>query len=466
MARSRKSTTALTKLLDAGVIPIYALDDQRRIIYLNAACRNWLGNPEPTPLGMVCNYQFPLSSGNIEKTVSGLSPPPEVFAGISSSGQVSALRNDGEVIQRRGQFIPLLADDGSVAGALAILQGEDIQAADVACSRPQTHTFDDLHQRLHAVLWANRDAVAVAVLAGESDVARRLRRQFRLAKNTVENVLIEGPVGSGRHHLARAIHYAHTGGPIGPIVPLACGHLSPELVLSTIDALDEAAKSNSVQGAALLLRDLDRLPAEMEWELARRIESNKMSYRVMATVQASREGERPTPETLLRAVSTLTIRFPPLASRQADLPLIAQSILEELNDGEEKQFSGFEHDAVNLICGYSWPAEMKELVSVIREARIQCAGPQISANDLPPKLKIAASVSAHRDRRPQPIDLTEYLAHVERMLVSRALDLATGNKTRAARLLGLTRPRLYRRMVQLGLEAESKPEDDKPDSQE
>ena len=77
---------------------------------------------------------------------------------------------------------------------------------------------------------------------------------------------------------------------------------------------------------------------------------------------------------------------------------------------------------------------------------------QIDVNDLPERLHLAAQAAAQPRRTEETIVLDEYLGRVERELIRRALARAKGNKAKAARLLGVTRPRLYRRMVQLGLE--------------
>ena len=86
------------------------------------------------------------------------------------------------------------------------------------------------------------------------------------------------------------------------------------------------------------------------------------------------------------------------------------------------------------------------------EAHRRAAGREIDVADLPERLRLAGQAAAHPRRPEETIVLDEYLGRVERELIRRALARAKGNKARAARLLGMTRPRLYRRMVQLGLE--------------
>jgi DNA-binding NtrC family response regulator len=92
------------------------------------------------------------------------------------------------------------------------------------------------------------------------------------------------------------------------------------------------------------------------------------------------------------------------------------------------------------------------LAEVVSEAHLKAAGPEIGLEDLPERLRLATDAARQPSRPEETIVLDEYLGRVERELIRRALARAKGNKARAARLLGVTRPRLYRRMVQLGLE--------------
>jgi DNA-binding NtrC family response regulator len=89
------------------------------------------------------------------------------------------------------------------------------------------------------------------------------------------------------------------------------------------------------------------------------------------------------------------------------------------------------------------------LVEIVRRAHQQSEGPVITSRDLDDRVRLGDTA---RRREPEPIVLDQFMTEIEKEVIARALKLAKGNKARAARLLGLTRPRLYRRMEQLGLE--------------
>jgi DNA-binding NtrC family response regulator len=158
---------------------------------------------------------------------------------------------------------------------------------------------------------------------------------------------------------------------------------------------------------------------------------------------------------LAALLSTVVIELPPLAERREDLPLLAQALVEDVNVGSQRQLRGFSSEALDRLDGYPWPGNVDELVEVVTEAHGKAEGPEIGVADLPKRIALAQAAAAHPRRREEQIVLDDYLRQIERELVSRAMAQAKGNKAKAARLLGVSRPRLYRRMVQLGLEEES-----------
>jgi DNA-binding NtrC family response regulator len=152
-------------------------------------------------------------------------------------------------------------------------------------------------------------------------------------------------------------------------------------------------------------------------------------------------------------LSALAIELPPLAARREDLPLVAQQLVEEANAAGGPQRSGLTPEALDLLAAHSWPGNLDELAEAIQSAHAAARGPWIAPADLPEKLRMAEQAAAHAPRPPAAIVLDDALADAERELLRKALADARGNKSRAAKLLGITRPRLLRRMEQLGLVA-------------
>src|SRR5690606_14766790 len=145
---------------------------------------------------------------------------------------------------------------------------------------------------------------------------------------------------------------------------------------------------------------------------------------------------------LAHRLSTLVIELPPLAERPEDIPLLAQKLLEDANAAGERQWSGFTPEAIDQLVTHRWPNNLVELVEVVSAACQASNGPYITPAALPERFRVAAAALAHPRRTVEPIVLDEYLEKVEAELLRRALRRAKGNRSRAAKLLGISRARL------------------------
>jgi len=291
---------------------------------------------------------------------------------------------------------------------------------------------------------------------GSSPAIRRVRAQLEVAAASRASVLIVGPPGSGRQHAAHTIHYAGAGESSGPLVPLACAVLGAELMASTLGAIASRSLAPRPGGqGTLVLGDVDQLEPGAQAEVARLLGARGFPLRVIATARQDLielAGQGKYREDLASGLSTLTIHVPALAERRGDVALLAQMFVEEVNARSGRQIAGFSPEAMDYLDAYAWPGNVDELARVVSEAHARCEGTEITVRELPQAIQLARSAAAHPRRPEETIVLDDYLARIERELMERALARAKGNKSRAAKLLGMTRPRLYRRLVQLGLE--------------
>src|SRR5690606_26854724 len=136
-----------------------------------------------------------------------------------------------------------------------------------------------------------------------------------------------------------------------------------------------------------------------------------------------------------------------------DIPLLVQFLIERNNGLGSKQRSGCSSEAIDQLTAYEWPGNLDELTGAIREACDRADGNQIEVNHLPSVLQHAAQAVAHPARQEDNIVLDEFLERVESELLRRALQRSRGNRARAARLLGISRARLLRRLAQLKIDA-------------
>jgi DNA-binding NtrC family response regulator len=356
-----------------------------------------------------------------------------------------------QVRRRSGRFIPLGGEPDPL-GVLVVLDSHDADPDE----SPEDSTLDChvLHQVIQNIRQESRHRFRVDRLVGQSTAMKYVRSQVSVAAQTTCQVLIVGPSGTGRETLARAIHQGR-GECAGPLIPLSCKLLDAELLQTTIIGfLRRCAELETEQPGALLLLEIDFLPRDAQGVLMGFLEFPQLELRTVATatqrlIELSRRDAFRID--LAHALSTLEIHLPGLGERPEDIPLLAQCLVEEANARGHKQLSGFTPDAIDELLAYTWPGNVDELAALVADCHAKADGPLITLADLPEKLKLAADAADYPRPKEERIVLDDFLAQIEAELIQRAIQQAKGNKAQAARLLGITRARLLRRIGQLGL---------------
>jgi DNA-binding NtrC family response regulator len=386
-------------------------------------------------------------------------------------GTISCVARGGSLIHRQAQFVPLDDVSGPAAtgiksrrrlsgGVLVLLGAGDMAPAELSSTLAGDPPADELHRTIRQFRRAQTAAYAIESLLGDSAAMRKVRAQVVAAAASGANCLIFGPHGSGRGHIARAIHYQGSSDLAIRLIPFDCA-------LAGEDSLRQAVKGAADQRGdirsrpTLVLENLELLSLAHQAQLLSAIRQNMISARIVATVCSKRGTDATAGDTLseisaldpalAEAISTITIRIPPLVERLDDLPVLAQCFLESCNRGSDQQIGSVRREALDLLALYRWPGELDELRTVIGAAHRACSSHEIGPSDLPPIIHHAAQAAARPPRRAERIVLDELLVTIEKEAIVRAMAQSRGNKTEAAELLGMTRPRLYRRLVQLGL---------------
>jgi hypothetical protein len=463
---SRSIAGQLGRLLDGLAAPVCVFDDERTLVFANQACADWLQIPLDRLIGRAAAYSAAAGDGD-QAAVDRLCPPPDAFTGCRRDGFVYAVSPNSQTRRRRALFLPLSGGDDALSVPVLVLAASaDIESD--ATTPPEDVTAaaragDDsalLHERLIRFQIEQGAHHRLDRFVGNSPAMQLARAQARVAIASGASAVIAGPPGIGREELARTIHYAtvelartqRRDERSQFLLPLDGSLLTGELIASAVSALSAQGRTPA---ATILILHLDRVPLDIQAEIVRVFVQRFSGLRFLATSELA-------PDALLAqsqlhplfaaAVGTLVIRLPPLAERREDIPLALQLAVEQLNAEGDRQFRGFSAEAIDALVAYPWPGNVAELRRIVAEAAGLAAGPEISVADLPQRLSQAAAAVRRPQRTDQPIVLAEFLTKIESEVIARALGQAKGNKARAARLLGLTRPRLYRRMVQLGLE--------------
>lgn len=466
MSRSRALSAALLKSFAAAAEPAYVINAEREIVYANDALEAWLSISADDLYRQACRYQAVHELTGPAAAAAALSPPEEAFAGEMLTGTIVWSPGGAASESRRARYLRLADADGSLAHLVVVVDRHALDAAAAAAdavsvgSSPLAEA-QKLHERLRRFQTLVAGRFHFGRLAGESPAIERVRRQVELAASDPETrIWIEAPRGGQASDVAKAIHYFHDGLAAGSFVPLDAEILTSELLAVTLHPLLPSSGRPAPKSGTLFVAAIERLALDAQ-RLLLAIAIAKQTGAAPRIIVASTTpletlvaAERVLPE-LAALVSTIEIRIPPLAARREDIPLLAQVLVEERNQPQSPQKSGFSPEAMDKLVNYPWPRDADELAEVVGQAIAASRGSLLTLADLPRLLDHAHEAAVYPRKVVEPIVLEEVLASVEIELIQKALAKAKGNKSKAAHLLGLTRPKLYRRLVQLGLEVEA-----------
>jgi len=477
MPPPRAGLFELIPLLQQAREPTFWLDEQLKLVWVNRAWETLTGHSLESVRGLACQAHAPTRAGDLTDLASSFYPPPESVAGRPSGTAALIFHAAGDRIWRRIEFWPFCDDHGAPIGLLGQVREGDCQA-----SVPDT-VANELHTDLLEIRRSLYNEYGLDGLIGSGPFQRRLLDQVRLAASSTIPVLIIGEPGTGKRHVARTIHQQ---GPNSQrlLVPFDCEALPAEILERELFGGDRQKNRESrsdfpasgagrprlclVEGSTLLMGDILLLPRDLQARLVAALDTR---VRLLATTvndpEIALQNDQLRPE-LYFALTGLVLRLRPLRDRRDELPLLAQHLLERANQRGGQQRTGFSPSAIEDLMAYDWPGNLRELARVIDYAHARPAshGRVIEPDDLPTSIRGNLGAGFAPPPSPSPVEpLDEILTQVERRLIETALRQARRNKSRAADLLGISRPRLYRRIKELSLPDEPEPTDLPPNVQ-
>ncbi|WP_337174314.1 sigma 54-interacting transcriptional regulator [Paludisphaera sp.] len=434
--------------------PLFWLDADLRVAWVNPAFEAFSAIPADSVVGLTCPAHGPTGQGGPADLAASLAPPPEALAGrVATTAAVFVDPERGPA--RRGiLFQPFRDPAGAPLGMLGRILDPDEPAP------PGAIAAEGLGHRARLALMdaqaALRGRFGVDSLIGSGPAHRRLMEQIRVAATVRRPVLLVGEPGSGKRHAARAIHLLQA--PDAPLRALDCealpaAILDRELFLPDDPERPGPARLGGVEGSTVLLGDVASLPRDVQARLVEALEPADDRVRVLAVTASDPEAlvrDGTLREDLLLALSVLTIRMAPLHERREEIPLLAQGLLERINRRGGPQRAGFTPAAEEILAAYHWPGNLREMARVVEHAHGRGDAPLIAPDDLPADVRghLADAYPAPKPAPPRPLD--DILVDVERRLIENAMARSRRNKSRAAEILGVSRPRLYRRLKELG----------------
>ena len=323
--------------------------------------------------------------------------------------------------------------------------------------REQQETVQDLKRQLN-------EKTQFRDLIGKSRSMGQLYAQIRDLATVDTTVLIEGETGTGKELVARAIHFSSQR-KAGPFIAVNCAGLTDSLLGSQLFGHKKGAFTGAVEnqqgffeaadGGTVFLDEIGDISPAVQTSLLRVLQEReivrigeskprKVDVRVLAATHHNLSQDVTNGSfraDLLYRIRVARIQLPSLRERREDIPLLVTSFLGQCSAVTGKPVDQVSREAMHALTSYTWPGNVRELKSAIESALISCKDTMIQVEDLPPE--VLDSRVAQRAVLVDPPD------EKSRMLA--ALDQAKGNRTLAARLLGMSRATLYRRLTELNL---------------
>ena len=331
-------------------------------------------------------------------------------------------------------------------------------------SLSQTHLREQIRRLKQAEVPATE---TLGSLIGSSRSMRTVYDLVRRVAASDTTVLLSGESGTGKELVARALH-EHSGRGAGQFVALNCAAVPSELLESELfghvrgaftDAkADRQGLLEQARNGTLLLDEIGEMPLDMQPKLLRVLQERQMrpvggnmsvpmSARIIAATNRDLEGEvhaRRFREDLFYRLNVVQIHVPPLRARGNDVLLLAEHFVQRFAGRAHKRILSVSPEAQRKLLAYDWPGNVRQLENSIERAVALTRGEHIQPEDLPEKVQSFDGWS----RVAEDVDLENVLTldQVERRQIERALRQAHGNKTRAAKALGIDRRTLYRKL--------------------
>ena len=451
----------------------YVLNEFRAIQYANPACADWVGVELESMIDLVCEYNLQRVGNEQKARIAGLCPPPEIFDAQSEKDLIrfAVRKSEGnETVWRSATALRMSDPTGKSFNVLTLVSNTDLDEQPVVDVVMAPEESQQLHQIFADMMAKSAQAYQVENLIGVSQHSVRVQRLVRTAGDSASDMLIVGPAGSGKEHLARTIHQMRLESDLfsdrssaigrssfaaaaGLLTPIDCLAADAQMVQSTISAiLSEIKKAGSLNGRRqvrwLLLLNVDRLSVEAQSELFGFLQLPDSSLRCLAT------SARPLRELdaaefhqgLAQSLSMMTIELLPLSKRADDIALLAQAFLEKAAVQLGKTLTGFDAASNRLLEECHWPGNLDQLQSVVNEACEAANGTEVTTENLPKRFHDLIRAGRIGAAKENAIDLNEYLQSIERELIVRAIHQSKGNKTKAASLLNISRAKFLRRL--------------------
>ena len=311
-------------------------------------------------------------------------------------------------------------------------------------------------------------------IIGQSPAMTNLLESVAQVAPSEATVLITGESGTGKELIAGAIHY-NSSRKDGPFVKLNCAAITETLLESELFGHEKGAFTGAdrrkegrfyqAHGGSLFLDEVSEMSLIMQVKLLRVLQEREFTrvggektiqvdVRVIAATNKNLTDlidKGQFREDLYYRLNVVDMEIPPLRNRQQDIPLLAQHFLEVFAAKNHKKIKGFRPQALDLLIRHGWPGNVRELMNAVERTVVLSRSDYLSAEDFPMFTGTASYDGTGSDIARIDIDGDNPLEAVERATILKILEAAGGNKSEAARRLGITRKTLHKKLKSYGV---------------
>ena len=463
MPRRPHTKNIPSRLFEDSRTPIYVVDQALTVVYANKAIADLLLLDRDEVVGQKLKYLADYRPEKPADYVQSLCPPPRFFN----------LQVDSTTSEATLAFGITLPEQNTFWVSCSNISGHEQDQQYLICSLTPSHgnteqlpTTDWLHQKIQQFRLSQAKRFNAIPFLGTSSIAKKCFAQARAYALLESNVALIGHSGSQVLDLAKSVHYsgfANEGEP-DPLLPVDCKQIEGARVQEILVGHFQVECGNDPDAKAyVLLINADSLDPVAQQDLLTICQLDEINVRIIATSQSPLSSVPGFNTELANQISTLELHLPALQNRIEDIPLLAQYIVEQECGGSRILGA----DLIQALQLYPWKNDFRELESVLVQAIGNGTSAEIRLSDCAHDFKMALKAMENPLPKVEPVDLDQLLAEIELETIQRAIQASKGNKTNAARMLGITRARLHRRLDEHKMDA-NQPEENgsKSDSDE
>jgi DNA-binding NtrC family response regulator len=342
----------------------------------------------------------------------------------------------------------------------------------------QNHMTDAATRQLRERL---RLSEGLGAMIGRAPEMEKLYRILSKVAQSSHPVLILGESGTGKELVARTIH-AYGPNAQKPFLPVDCGSLAPTLIESELfgyvkGAFTGANRSKdgllvSAEGGTVFLDEIGELSLELQVKLLRALQEKEVrpvgaTHRVPIRARIVAATNRDLAamvekgsfrKDLFYRLNVVNLRLPPLRDRREDIPLLAAYFLDRISRERGRKFT-LSDEALRIMMRHDWPGNVRELENSVERACALSSGPVLQLGDLPTQLqqqgieaqRAATAAAQEMSRANVSVPGVKTLADLEREAILGAIRTLNGDKLQAAKLLGIGKTTLYRKLKEYGV---------------